>query len=198
MLVPCDHNVAGTQAGRSHVIYSDDHGATWKRGGVVREDVNECQVAELSDGSLFMSLRNHATRKGDNRASSRSEDGGLTWTEATRDPALVDPTCQASLIRCDGGPRGDRERLLFSNPASARRERMTVRVSDDGGKTWSAGKVLHEGPSAYSCLAVLPGPRIGCLYERGERRAYEKITLARFRLDWLDEGRDRPESDERR
>jgi sialidase-1 len=79
--------------------------------------------------------------------------------------------------------------LLFSNPASTRRERMTVRLSRDEGKTWAHARVLHEGPSAYSCLAVLPDGTIACLYEGGDRAAYETITLARSPLDWLTGGR---------
>jgi len=30
---------------------------------------------------------------------------------------------------------------------------------------------------------------LGCLYERGETDAYEKITFARFSLKWLEAGR---------
>ena len=57
---------------------------------------------------------------------------------------------------------------------------MTVRLSRDEGKTWPVARVLHEGPSAYSCLAMLPNGDIGCLYERGEKNAYETLTFARF------------------
>jgi hypothetical protein len=31
---------------------------------------------------------------------------------------------------------------------------------------------------------------IGCLYERGEKSAYEAITFARFPLTWLTDGKD--------
>ena len=31
---------------------------------------------------------------------------------------------------------------------------MTVRVSEDEGKTWPEGRLLHEGPAAYSALAA--------------------------------------------
>jgi sialidase-1 len=78
--------------------------------------------------------------------------------------------------------------LLFSNPASKKRERMTIRLSRDEGKTWSFAKVLYDGPSAYSCLAVLPDGGIGRLYERGRKHAYETITLVRFSLEWLTSG----------
>jgi len=68
---------------------------------------------------------------------------------------------------------------------------MTVRLSDDEGQTWAASRVLHAGPAAYSCLAVAADGTILCLYERGEKSAYEKISLARLDLDWLTEAKDR-------
>ena len=62
---------------------------------------------------------------------------------------------------------------------------MTVKLSEDGGKTWSGSKVLHEGHAAYSSLAVLPDGDILCLYEKGRKNAYEKIVLARLSLEDL-------------
>lgn len=183
LLVPCDHAVVESKQYRSHVIFSDDHGASWKLGGVVGDRVNECQVAERDDGSLLINMRSYHGQN--RRAVATSQDGGVTWSAVTLDEALIDPVCQASLVKFDD-PLGEEEsRLLFSNPASRKRERMTVRASADGGKTWPWARLLHAGPAAYSCLAVLPGGSIGCLYERGEIGPYEKITLARFDLDGL-------------
>ena len=68
---------------------------------------------------------------------------------------------------------------------------MTVRLSYDEGKTWPVDKSLHEGPSAYSCLTVLPDMTVACLYERGDTNPYETITFARFTLDWLTDGVDK-------
>ena len=62
---------------------------------------------------------------------------------------------------------------------------MTIRLSRDGGRTWPIAKVLHEGPAAYSDMVLLPDGHVGCLYERGDGHAYEKLTFARFSLDWL-------------
>ena len=84
----------------------------------------------------------------------------------------------------------DKNRLLFANPASLERKNMAVRLSYDEGHTWSAAKTLHAGPSAYSCLTVLADLTAGCLYERGEHSAYEKITFARFNVEWLTAGQD--------
>jgi len=42
---------------RSHVIYSDDHGANWQLGGRLERGTNECEVVETTDGSLYMTSR---------------------------------------------------------------------------------------------------------------------------------------------
>ncbi|MBE3099381.1 MAG: exo-alpha-sialidase [Planctomycetes bacterium] len=183
MVIPCDHALAGSGLYRSHVIYSDDHGETWKLGGVIGDKVNECQVVELGDGSLLMNMRNYRGTKC--RAVSTSRDGGLTWTPAQDDPALVEPVCQAALIRIADPQNAGRGILVFSNPASTKREKMTVRLSLDEGKTWPISGLLSSGPAAYSALAMLPDGRIGCLFEYGEKSPYEKISLAIFSLQWL-------------
>ena len=40
-------------------------------------------------------------------------------------------------------------------------------------------------------LVALPDGAIGLLFERGDRSPYERITFARFTLEWLTEGKDR-------
>ena len=62
---------------------------------------------------------------------------------------------------------------------------MTIRLSYDEGRAWPVSKLLYAGPSAYSCLTVLPDGKIACLYEAGQKSPYEKITYSRFTLDWL-------------
>src|SRR5262249_8938455 len=109
------------------------------------------------------------------RAHSTSADGGATWSPVVDAPSLIEPVCQASLLRHEPA-----RLLLFSNPAAKTRVRMTVKASADDGKTWREVAVLHEGPSAYSNLVTLGADEAGCLYERGEKRPYEKITFARF------------------
>jgi len=186
MVIPCDHSPAGVKGNsRSHVIYSDDHGATWKIGGIVDRKVNECQVVERADGSLMLNMRNCPRGVGETyqRAVAISRDGGLNWSDFRYDPTLIEPVCQASLVRYTGS--GATNSLIFANPASAKREKLTVRLSTDGGETWAASKELWTGPAAYSALAVFPDGTIGCLYERGEKHPYGRIAYARFSLDWI-------------
>jgi sialidase-1 len=175
---------------RAGVIYSDDNGQTWNAGRVIRAadgsiEGSESMVAETSTGSLYMSLRVTGRKT---RTVSWSKDGGSTWSPAAPDANLIDPTCQASVLVPADPAVPDKSRMLFANPASGQRENLTVRLSPDDGGTWPVSKLLHEGPSAYSDLAVLADGAIGCLYERGSKQAYEKITFARFNLSWLTGG----------
>jgi sialidase-1 len=119
------------------------------------------------------------------RSFSQSRDRGESWTTPVLDPTLIEPVCQASLIRFDGKGRANRNRLLFSNPADTKRDNLTVRVSFDGGGTWHASASLYQGPAAYSSLTILKDGAIGCLYERGEQAPYEKLTFARFNIEWV-------------
>jgi sialidase-1 len=169
LVIPCDHAREGTQAFHSHVLLSDDGGENWRVGGVADSGTNECQVAELADGSLLLNMRSYHGRN--QRAVARSSDGGESWSPLAWDAALIEPVCQASLIA--SGPM-----LYFSNPASRKREKLTLRSSRDGGRTWEASVLLHAGPAAYSSLAVV-GRDIACLYECGEAHPYERIVFAR-------------------
>ena len=99
---------------------------------------------------------------------------------------LIDPICQGSIVRFTDQNNHDRNRILFSNAADTKRANMTVRISYDECRTWSVGKVLYPGLSAYSDLSVATDMTICCLFERGVSEPYEgTIRLAHFNLEWL-------------
>ncbi len=181
LLIPCDSKSDGGKTRESHVIFSDDAGKSWKIGGVVGPQCNESQAVELPDGSVMLNMRSY---QGNNRRLvAISKDGGVTFSKPVEDKALIEPVCQASILRLPGEGGG----ILFSNPASMKREKMTIRLSRDEGRTWSHAKELHSGPAAYSCLIVLANGEIGCLYEHGSKNPYETISFARFSRKWLTE-----------
>ncbi len=187
MLIPCDHIEAGTRRNFSHVIYSDDHGQTWHLGGSSpRDTANECQVVELAGGRLMLNMRN-AAGTGRHRQVAFSADGGETWTDQHPDPGLPEPICQASVRRYSRPGTNRKSILLFSNPASeTRRVSLTLRASYDQGQTWTRQRLLHDGPGAYSDLAVLLNGQIACLYECGDKDAYERIVLSLLQLSDLE------------
>lgn len=176
LIVPCDHIEADTKNYYSHAIYSDDYGETWQLGGTTpQHQVNECVVAEGSQGQVLLNMRNY-DRDHKNRKIAHSEDGGLSWSDLESDDTLIEPICQASLIA--NGKRGKKHRLYFSNPASqSARTNMTLRMSADDGQHWAKSQVIHPGPAAYSDLVMLNKRQIGILYEGGLKSAYEGIAF---------------------
>lgn len=195
LVIPCDHAEGPRVRGDmnySHMIYSEDHGSSWKLGESIGPYMNECTLEETYDGSLYVNMRNYAPSPNDHvRAYAWSKDDGMTWTKVKFDKTLIEPICQASVIRFTGKDKHDKNRILFSNPASQEeRVKMTIRLSYDECKTWPVSKLLNKGPSAYSDLAVAPNMTLCCLYERGEMSPYEKITFANFNIEWLTKGAD--------
>ncbi|MCX6215763.1 sialidase family protein [Spirosoma sp.] len=166
---------------RAHGFYSDDHGETWKLSATIPyPGGNESTAAETPGGGLLLNARNQS---GDvkNRLLAFSPNAGESWEPVVIATDLPDPVCQGSMLNYQ--PRRGSNVLLFSNPNSqTSRTNLTVRVSRDGGKTWSSGKSIYAGSSAYSDLVVQQDNTIGALYEKDN---YTKITYARFRYDWL-------------
>ena len=170
----------------STIIASRDSGETWSIGTGVMPHTNEAQVAELSEGSLMINMR---STRGGGRAVATSDDFGRTWIEhPTSRGALPEPICMAGLLGFDW-PAGDGARrwLAFSNPAvpKAPRRRMTIKLSDDLGRTWPdrLHLLLDEGGSAgYSCLTAIDRGTLGILYEGSQAH----ITFQRIELEpWM-------------
>lgn len=176
MIIPCDHIEANTKKYYSHIIYSDDGGSSWNIGGTTPQDqVNECSVAEIGKGKLILNMRNY-DRTQMNRKISISNDYGESWGDIYDDKALVEPICQASILRYSFKGYG-RNDLLFINPADKnKRLNMTLRLSNDLGRTWKAEFILYEGPSAYSDITKLRNGNVGCLFEAGKNSPYEGIV----------------------
>ena len=193
LLVAADHRLSPALAAPSysHVVYSDDHGATWQLGGGLDQALaandysNEATVVEQSDGNLYMSIRvNDPTNT--TRGYARSSDGGLTWTAMQRDPVLTTPSVEGSLLRVNDSV------VLFSSPSSlddTRRE-LTIWASYDDTQTWVKKKTIFFGYAAYSDMVLVGPETVLLIYERGHvdglTRWFDKIGLARFDLPWLD------------
>lgn len=177
LVIPCDHIEAISKKYYSHTIYSDDQGHTWKLGGSTPLDqVNECTVAELSDGRLALNMRNY-DRSQKNRKVSYSMDGGFTWGNLVSDQTLIEPICQASMLMVNSAEK-DAPILLFLNPADKKsRQNITLRTSLDDGSSWKGSLLLHKGPGAYSDLTQLSNGNIACLYEAGHSSPYQGIVF---------------------
>lgn len=191
ILVPANHS-AGDPLPQSHdyaahAFFTDDHGKTFELGETL--DVpgsNESTAAELSDGSVMMNVRNQA---GDVRARivAISSSGGLKWDTVYFDRNLPDPVCEGSLLTI--GKKKGKNILAFTNAADTKhRDNLTLRISFDDGRTWTAHHVIDKAPpgkevdnAAYSDIVKISKRKIGVLYEA---KGYSEIVFTVVRGVW--------------
>lgn len=203
-------------------IYSDDHGKTWQRGEIAIPDKppyrwpNETVVVQLVDGRVMLNARSESDAH--RRIQTHSPDGATGWSKPVFNDQLLEPICMGSIVRFSRKPDNDKNRIIFANPhnlqradgkakegVSRDRRNLSIKLSYDEGKTWPVNKALEPGYSAYSDLAVLADGTILCFYERGREAdaetkkptSYAYLTLARFNLEWLTDGKDVPTLDQR-
>ena len=65
---------------------------------------------------------------------------------------------------------------------------MTVRISYDEGETWSEGRTIYKGESAYSSMTIMDNGDIGLFFEQDD---YQKNPFVSFSLQWLTNGKDK-------
>ncbi|WP_157877342.1 golvesin C-terminal-like domain-containing protein [Streptomyces odonnellii] len=196
LLMPVQHRAPDPDRNYGvEMLYSDAHGdpGSWRRSaGIpmsVAYPVNESRVFERGDGAVVLSGRwgSGGTRY---RITATSTDGGTSWSA----PAIDGSTGQfvsvdASVLQYSRGPV---DRVLFSGPDASARENMTVSVSYDGGASYRYSRVINPGTSYYSDLARLSDGTILLVYGRdGDDAGFpERVSIARFDLEWLTQGRD--------
>jgi sialidase-1 len=189
LLIPCwaDGTQKIGEIQFSFCIYSDDHGATWKRGrALTRNASDECDIVELNDGTIYLNAR---SRKGKRqRAWAISRDRGHSWSEVRYDAAQPEPSCDGAVLRLTDTYLFKKNRVLVSCPANPKsRDHLTVRLSYDECRSWSVSKLVDAGYSGYSDLAATADKTILCLYETNSVR---DITLVRFNIEWLTDEQD--------
>ena len=170
-----------------YVFGSNDHGKSWYFIDTPIKPADESKIVELVDGSWMINSR--VNDKKGMRYVHVSADEGKTW-ESRPESALIDPGCNGSIIRYTSINDGyKKNRLLFANAKMEKgRKNMTVRISYDEGKTWSEGKTIYPGSSAYSCLTILKNGDIGLFFEKEE---YTENPFLSFSLKWLTDGNDK-------
>jgi sialidase-1 len=152
----------------SSIISSKDHGATWQSGIGAKFNTTEAQVVETTPNTLMLSMRDN---RGKFRSVSTTTDLGNTWTEhPTSFKDLIDPVCQASIIKARVNVKGTMQDVLFfSNPhTTSGRYNMTIQASLDLGETWQPANQLlidERDCFGYSSLTKIDDNTIGILYE---------------------------------
>lgn len=169
-----------------YVFGSNDHGKSWYFIDTPVNPADESKIVELADGNWMINSRVNGKSM---RYVHVSTDEGKTW-KSRPEPTLIDPGCNGSIIRYTSIKDGyKKNRLLFANAKMEKgRKNMTVRISYDEGKTWSEGKTIYPGSSAYSSLTILKNGDIGLFFEKEE---YKENPFLSFSLKWLTNGNDK-------
>jgi len=193
LVIPCDHQIKASGSWGSHIVYSDDHGDTWKLGAVDTHSAddpihpNECVAVELTDGRIYVNARDQNGSDPATRVIAFSSDRGQTFnTPFAAEPNITSPVVQNSIVRLAAKDNGDQRNILvYCGPGHPTERRdLTMLLSFDEGETWVRKTVVHPGPAAYSDLVKLDGQHVGVLYEAG-RRLYDEILFAKVELKEL-------------
>ena len=116
------------------------------------------------------------------RAVAVTRDLGETWQEhSTSGNTLIEPVCQGSLLLVKSTAEGDDSDLLaFANPKSQKgRVNLTVRLSEDEGKTWTHELTIYcPGSLGYSCLVKMDEGNLGIFYETSGGLLFQQIGVA--------------------
>lgn len=164
----------------SSIIYSTDHGKTWKSGTGAESNTTESQVVETTPGTLMLNMRDN---RGSYRSIATTTDMGKTWTEHfTSHEALPDPVCMASIIKAKVNIKGQRKDVLFfSNVATqTSRQNTTLKASLDLGESWpSVHQLLIDARRTYgySALTKIDNNTIGLLYEGNGELYFVRIPV---------------------
>lgn len=177
--------VDGRLQRRCCVFTSDDLGETWRRIldfdtariNVIREFV----MAEKSNGDLYINIR-----------STQSWRAIYSGNKLQDDDELGDIQCHAGLgvwqrsgrsplwVFSSPNPQGEARTKNFNQ----RRQRLTLRLSNDEGATWPREILIHKMAAAYSDVAIGSGATALVIFENGDRigHPYQRISLARIPL----------------
>ena len=168
------------------IFGSDDHGKTWYFIDTPIKPADESKIIELADGTWMVNAR---VNTGGMRYVHTSSDEGKTWNSRP-EPKLIDPGCNASIIRYTAKADGyNKNRILFSNAKMEKgRMNLTIRVSYDEGQTWTEGKTIYGGGTAYSSIKKKKNGDIGVFFEKDD---YKENTFVSFSLKWLTDGKDK-------
>jgi sialidase-1 len=169
-----------------HLFGSNDHGKTWFFIDNPIKPANESKVVELTENRWMINSRANTHGL---RYVHISKDEGKSWNTYA-DSTLIDPGCNASIVRYTSVEDGyKKNRLLFSNAKMKKgRKNLTVRISYDEGETWSEGKTIYEGGSAYSSMTILENGDIGLFFEKD---GYKENVFVSFSLKWLTDKKDK-------
>ncbi|GAB1462054.1 exo-alpha-sialidase [Pedobacter sp.] len=165
----------------STLVYSADHGKTWKTEDGPKANTTEAQLIETEPGTLMLNMRDN---RGRFRSVATTADMGKTWTEHhTSYKSLQDPVCMASFIKAKVSIKGKQKDVVFfgndNNPSE--RHNLTVKASLDLGESWRKENELlidERKFYGYSSLTMVDDKTVGLLYEGAKDLYFVRIPVS--------------------
>lgn len=200
IIMPVYFNGANVMRFSTAVVYSDDHGITWKRstspndnrvfkGDVIdpatfdddEASLHECVPVEREDGSIILFMRNQNAEG--KVAVAISHDGGETWDAPYFHSQLPEIFSQPNAISLANAEHPDR--LVFANASQLMpyRGAGVLRLSEDGGATFIASRTFRPFHYVYQCMTWLPNGDLGLLWEH----EWQGLFFSRIPLQWLEQ-----------
>jgi predicted neuraminidase len=177
------------------VLLSKDGGKSWTLHGALHATYEkltpngtsglcEPSFVELENGELFMLLRSGATH----HYESRSRDGGLTWSTPKPSP-LPGHNTPAALLRLRDNPA---DIVAVWNNSPLTRYPLSVARSDNGGKTWSAPRIIAKTDGlqvSYPGIAQASDGTLVAVWQQALPDGGRDIRYARFTPGWIVTGK---------
>jgi predicted neuraminidase len=164
----------------SMFAFTEDAGQTWEFSRPLAQRGIQPSLVQKKNGNLVAYMRDSPVVR---RA--ESSDGGMTWTEDPLD--IANSGASVAVLGLKSGTW-----ILAVNDLPRGRERLTLYLSEDEGKTWPIKKVLenHEpemGTASYPTLIQTPDGSIHITYTFQDKKNFEGETIkhARFNEAWI-------------
>jgi sialidase-1 len=169
------------------VMYSDNNGKSYTLSNHTFPKMDEATIAELTNGSIVVNMRNNHLTSCNCRGTAMSNDGGATWGPIIFDSVLIEPVCQASYVRIN-------TQMYFSNPDSiSSRSNLTIRRTAPDSTVWLGNTHLVAGGALWGGYSqMVPEPLSngvgGIIFERIDTSrpaaSQDVISFATFPLDF--------------
>jgi predicted neuraminidase len=140
----------------------------------------EPSLVELENGEVLMILRSGDTF----HYESRSRDGGLTWSAPVRS-SLPGHNTPTALWRLEQNPK---EIIAVWNSSPLTRYPLSTAISSDGGKTWSAPKIIAKTEGlqvSYPGITQAADGTFVAVWQQALPDGGRDVRWARFTREWV-------------
>ena len=168
----------------SIMAYTDDWGENWKTSTPLIGSGNiQAAIAQTGSGELVAYMRDNGFPPKRLHVS-RSPDNGETWSPV-RDSEIPNPGTSCDIVTLGNGTW-----ILINNDTETGRQRLTVSLSEDEGKTWPWSKIISETEntrSHYPALIIGKEGLFHVTYSFFQEDNRKTIKYAVFNEEWLRE-----------